>query len=280
MGVINKEKKLVSELTGVNEEKIRFSDDGFLSRGYVIDNGRIVFKFKRKPSVNYESEVRNLEFINSLNLNINVQKVGWESKKDKYLGLYGVEGSSLETVALDSEKCKIYGKQLGLFLKELHNAQLLNAERVGINAEILAWQKRYKKSRRLLSNYFNKNEIAKMDQFVMFDMPKTLYRLGEKIVFSHGDLGMGNVFIDKNEKVGVIDFSESSYLDEAADFMDIESDDLCKEMLNYYGADGILEEKVGIRRIVRPMFVIGTYKDRSEKEKQKLVKRIRKWLSA
>ena len=45
--MIEKELQIVSDLTGVNKGDIEFSDDGFLSRGYIIGNGRIVFKFKK-----------------------------------------------------------------------------------------------------------------------------------------------------------------------------------------------------------------------------------------
>lgn len=73
-------------------------------------------------------------------------------------------------------------------------------------------------------------------------------------------------------------FNESCYLDEAADFMDFEDDRLCTEVLDAYGADELLREKVMIRRVVRPMFVIGTYRDRSEEEILRFVDRIRRWL--
>ena len=116
-----------------------------------------------------------------------------------------------------------------------------------------------------------------MDEFVMQEMPERLLGLGEKMVFSHGDLGLGNIFVEES-KIGVIDFNESCYLDEAADFMDFEDDRLCTEVLDAYGADELLREKVMIRRVVRPMFVIGTYRDRSEEEILRFVDRIRRWL--
>ena len=66
--MINEELQIVSNLTGVAPENIKYSDDGFLSRGYVIDNGRIVFKFKRNSDVSYKNEIKMLDFVNSLNL--------------------------------------------------------------------------------------------------------------------------------------------------------------------------------------------------------------------
>ncbi len=94
----------------------------------------------------------------------------------------------------------------------------------------------------------------------MFEaVPKELIRLGEKLIFSHGDLGDGNILVDKNGKVGIIDFSEILYLDEAADFMDVSSNELREQMLDTYGADDILKEKVALRVLTRPLFVLGDY---------------------
>ena len=277
--MINEELQIVSNLTGVAPEKIKFSDDGFLSRGYVIGSGRIVFKFKRNPDVSYKNEIKMLNFVNSLNLNVNLQKVGWTSEDDSYLGIYGVIGRSLESIELTDDDRKNYGKQIGSFLQKLHSVEYQDAEKLSVNEEIQAWQERFEKSKDSLSHYFKDEEIEKMNNFVYFTAPARLSSLGENMVFSHGDLGMGNIFVDDNGKIGIIDFSESIYLDEAADFMDIEDDELCKEILGSYNADDILKEKVVIRRTFRPMFVIGTYSNRPENEIMRFVNKIGEWLN-
>ena len=276
--MINEELQTVSSLTGVAPEKIRFSDDGFLSRGYVIDGGRIVFKFKRNPDVSYKNEIKMLKFVNSLSLNVNLQKIGWTSKDDSYLGIYGVIGKSLEPIELTNDDRKNYGKQIGAFLRKLHSTEYQDAERLSVKEEIKAWQERFERSKDLLPRYFSDEEIYKMNDFIYSFVPTKLSSLGEKMVFSHGDLGMGNIFVDESGKIGIIDFSESVYLDEAADFMDIEDDGLCEEALQSYGADENLIEKTAIRRAVRPMFVIGTYRNRPEKEIMRFVVKLREWL--
>lgn len=277
--MVSEELQIVSNLTGIAPEKIKFSDDGFLSRGYIIDNGRIVFKFKRKPDVSYKNEIRMLNFVNSLNLNINLQKVGWISEDDNYLGIYGVIGKSLESLNLTDDKREAYSKQIGSFLQKLHSVEFQDAEKLSVNEELEAWQDRFEGSKDLLSHYFSSEEIEKMNDFVYSFATAKLASLGEKMVFSHGDLGMGNIFVDDNDKIGIIDFSESVYLDEAADFMDIEDDRLCQEVLNAYNADNTLREKVAIRRTFRPMFVIGTYRNRPENEIMGFVDKIREWLN-
>lgn len=277
--MINEELQIVSNLTGIAPEKIKFSDDGFLSRGYVIEGGHIVFKFKRNPDVNYQNEIKMLNFVNSLSLNVNLQKVGWTSENDSYLGIYGVIGRSLESIELTDDDRKNYGKQIGSFLQKLHSIEYQEAEKLSVNEEIQAWQERFEKSKDLLSHYFKDEEIEKMNNFVYFTAPARLSSLGENMVFSHGDLGMGNIFVDDNGKIGIIDFSESIYLDEAADFMDIEDAELCKEILDSYNANDVLKEKVAIRRTFRPMFVIGTYRNRPENEIMRFVNKLGKWLN-
>ena len=276
--MIDEEAQLVSNLTGVAKTDIAFSDNGFLSRGYIIENGRIVFKFKKWPEITYKNEIKILNFVNSLNLNVNLQKVGWVSKDDSYLGIYGIIGDCLKGLTLSDEQCKDYGAQIGNFLKKLHETDFKEAEAFPIKREITAWQERYERSKDILSEYFNPKEIKKMDNFIYTILPKELLALGEKLVFSHGDLGLGNIFVDKNGKVGIIDFSESVYLDESADFMDMEDDKLLKEALDAYGADNILRQKVALRRIVHPMFIIGTYRDRSKDQIMYFVSKLREWL--
>ena len=83
--------------------------------------------------------------------------------------------------------------------------------------------------------------------------------------------------VDEAGNVGVIDFSEMLYLDEAADFMDTRDEDICRAMLDAYGAGGNLRRKVFIRRLIRPVFVIGTYAfDERKKETDLLAEQIRK----
>ena len=276
--MVEKELQIASDLTGVDSQKIKFSDEGFLSRGYIIDDGRIVFKFKKYPEISYQNEIKMLNFLNSQALDVNLQKVGWISKDDSYLGLYGVIGQPLVDITLNDENRKNYGWQISSFLQKLHSIKSEEATKLSLTAEISDWQKRFKESEDLLSHYFNPSEIAKMSTLVNSTIPQELVALGEKMVFSHGDLWLGNIFIDNAGKIGIIDFSESGYLDEAADFMDIEDDALCAEILNTYGADDTLRKKVKLRKAVRPMFVIGTYREKPEEKIQHFVRDIRKWL--
>lgn len=268
------ELQTIEQLTGVLPTQIKLADDGFWSRGYVIDNGRIVFKFRKSPEVKYEPEIKALEFVNSLNLGINTQKVGWVSPDDSYLGIYGVVGQSLDT--LPNPDYQSIGSQLASVLHKLHQAHPEDAEVFTLDKELAAWQERYQKSHDRFLDYFSEEEIARLDEFVFETIPAKLKELGENIVYSHGDLGDGNIFVDDDGSVGIIDFSEMCYFDEAGDFMDVSSEELRSAMLDAYGADNTLREKVRLRVLVRPLIVFGDYARRGDTEKvEQLVAKIK-----
>lgn len=275
--MIPEEIQIIEQLTGVPSKQIRLADDGFWSRGYIIDNGRIVFKFKKSPDVSYKTEAAALNFVGSLDLGVNTQRVGWTSPTDDYLGMYGVLGKSLEFAKnLNFENL---GHQLAFALRKLHKASPDNVETIHLSDEITAWQKRYQKSRLLFKDYFSDAEITRFDHFIFESVPEKLKRLGEKLALSHGDLGDGNIFVDSNGKVGIIDFNELCFLDEAADFMDVSSNELRQQMLESYDADDVLCQKVHWRVLARPLFVLGDYIRRNDEKKvQNLVADITMYL--
>ena len=268
--------EIIENLTDRKPEEIVFSDQGFLSYGYIINNGEIIFKFKKNPDVSYKNEIELLNFLNAQNLCVNLQKVAYISPDDSYVGLYGVKGFCIENKDLPDEIKRSVGTQIGLFLKELHNLKPDCNNRCSLQFELTAWQERFQKSLPVICRYFSEAETAKLKKFMLEEAPEKLSLLGEKYVFSHADLGEGNIFLDSENKVGIIDFNESCYADEAADFMDVEDDIICEAALISYGADDVLREKVQIRRMIRPLFVIETYSSRGNEATEKYINQIKK----
>lgn len=269
------EVEIIKKLAGVEEDRISFSDDGFMSRGYVIDGGRLVFKFKKRPDTTYVHEAQNLDYLNKQSLGVNLQSVAFKTEDNSYLGIYGVPGISLEQYALNDASRIAIGRQLGEFLWKLHSLKPETEIVYPLEELIEVWQDRYAKARKTLEKYLNAAELADIDALMTREMPNTLRGLGEKRVFSHADLGDGNIFIDSGGKVGVIDFNESGYIDEASDFMDITDNELCSVMLDTYGADENLRKKVEMQRRIRPIFVLDVYADRDEAAVQKLINQIK-----
>ncbi len=277
--MITTEIEIIKNLTGVEESQIQFSDDGFMSRGYVIDGGRLVFKFKKRSDTTYVYEAQNLDYLNQQNLGVHLQSVAFKAADDSYIGIYGVPGTSLEQYTLNDASCIAIGQQLGEFLRKLHSLKPKTETVYPLDSLIRIWQARYIKAKKTLAKYFDAGELAHIDKLMMWEMPNTLYELGEKMVFSHADLGDGNIFIDSDGKIGIIDFNESGYIDEAADFMDIADDTLCSVMLDIYGADENLRKKVKMQRRIRPIFVLDVYAERDENSVQKLIQQIRNYLN-
>lgn len=270
--------EIIKNLTGVDESRIRFSDDGFMSRGYVIDGGRLVFKFKKRSDTTYVYEIQNLDYLNRQNLGVHLQSVAFKADDDRYLGLYGVPGVSLEQYTMDDASYPAIGRQLGEFLRKLHSLEPKIKTVYPLSELISVWQARYAKAKKTLIKYFDAEEAAYIDMLMMREMPDALQELGENRVFSHADLGDGNIFIGSDGQVGIIDFNESGYMDEASDFMDITDNGLCSVMLDSYGADENLRKKVEIQRRIRPIFVLDVYAGRDEGTVQKLVRQIKNHL--
>lgn len=279
MKSIQEQLEIVYSLIG-NSHKIDIKEDGFMSRGFVIDNGNLIFKFPRNKDVDYKTEIDNLNLINSLDLGINLQKVVYVSNDNSYLGIKGVLGKSLEEIKLDkNQKCEV-GKQLGEFLKKLHNTKINTEVIYTLKSEIEAWQNRVVFVNDFITKTFSEKEQKTIYKLMFEYMPSRLKELGEILVYSHGDLGDGNIFVDNAGKVGIIDFSESGLLDEAADFMDIDSDEIRQEMLNVYGANNTLREKVEIRMDIRPFIVLKPYLTRNNGQViNELINKIRKILN-
>ncbi len=265
--------QLITKLTGVASSAISFTNVGFWSRVYLINQGEIVFKFRKSPKVSYRTEIKALNFLNTLNLGVNLQKVGWVSPDDTYLGLYGIVGHTLD-VQPDTNIQPIT-QPLARALHILHQASLHDAETCHLATEIQAWQTRYREAGPGLAKYFSAAELQQLDQYIMELMPGKLTALGEKLVLSHGDLSENNLIVNQ-DTIGIIDFNELSYLDEAADFMDLTNTPLTEALLHAYNANSTLHQKVQLRRELRPLIVFGGYLKRHDDDKiNQLVRQIR-----
>lgn len=278
MKSIDEQLKIIKTLIDENAN-IKVKEDGFLSRGFVVDNGKLVFKFPRNKDVSYKTEIDILNFINSIDLNINLQKVAFVEPNNQYLGIYGVLGNSLEEKFLSKEEQVEAGKKLGLFLKKLHSVKTQKGIPCPLQLEIESWQKRVVDIKNFIKSTFNQDEQNVIDKLIFGYMPKKLNELGENLVFSHGDLGDGNIFIDDHGEIGVIDFNESGLLEEAADFMDIKSDIIRNAMLDSYQANEVLRQKVEIRKDIRALIVLKPYLTRNNEQIiQELISNIKQTL--
>jgi len=261
--MIPQEVQIIEKLLGDNHE-IVFSDAGHTSRAYVIDDGRIVFKFPRSSEFSYDNEINALNAVNDLTTDVGLQRVGWTSQMSAYLGLYGVTGTAIKNLELSpAQKCNI-GERVGCFLRSLHNLKVPGASVYPLTDEIKLLQERYLQCKNFTDANMTAAERARLHELMMEEAPSTLMGLGDDRVFAHGDLSGNNIFLDKSGKVGLIDFSESGYLDRAADFMDIGDGEISEAMLEAYGADDKLVQKISIRQRIRPAAILIYYTQKND----------------
>jgi len=238
------ELKIVKQLTNVEDNRIEVSEIGWTSRVYIIDGGKVVFKFPRNAKFREgcKQEVAVLKLIKEQAFNISVPILNWTTEDNEYFGFYGVEGKPLrEVIDSLSEQQKIeIGTQLGKFLKQLHDiknfgdikAQTLDEQ----TAEYQSW---YRKDRDLLKEFFSELELKTIDDFFAHEVPKCMTGSGE-LVFCHGDLDYNNTLINGNNQVGVIDFGDARLYDRSQDFRGMDDEILRDAMIKAYGGGEVI----------------------------------------
>ena len=159
MKKIEEQLNIIRSLIGDNHD-IKVKEDGFVSRGFVVDKGKMVFKFPRRADVKYETEIDNLNYINSLDLGVNLQKVAFVSPTNEYLGIYGVYGKSIEDLQLSEDEQVKVGQHLGSFLKKLHQIKDHNGLTCTLIDEIEAWQNRVKSVNDFIVKTLMKNNVT------------------------------------------------------------------------------------------------------------------------
>jgi len=259
------ETDIVKNLTGMPAGKVAINDSGFLSRAYIVENGKFVFKFPRNNDARYDNEIKSINFLNTLDLGVNLQKVAHVGKKNSYLGLHGVTGKPLNSFYPTNRQD--IAMQLFNFIDTLHKQTPKDFPTFTLDDGISWWHTAYHESKDFFAKHLSSDECKLLDKFMMDYVPRKLHSLGYKPVFSHGDLNSGNILIDPNGKVGIIDCSECGYYDESIDFANIpepQNKDISDMMLDMADADEILREKVELRHDVKPIRIIKFFINRGE----------------
>jgi len=247
----NEELEIVKQLTGINDEsRIERNEIGWTSRVYIIDGGKIVFKFPRNPKFREEckNEVAALKLIKGQNFSLGVPVLNWTTDDNSYFGFYGVTGTPLREVIdglRDEQKTEI-GAQIGKFLRQLHgikNCGDIKAQT--LEEQALEYQNWYRKGRNLLTAYFSETELLKIDEFFTNEVPECMVGTNE-LVFCHGDLDYNNTLIDGKNQVGVIDFGDAGLYDRSQDFRGMDDELLRESMMKAYGSDEVISKTASI----------------------------------
>lgn len=276
------ELEIVKQLTGADEKQIRLNEIGWTSRVYLVDNGRIVFKFPRnkKEQENFDHEIKTLKLISEHNFNIKVPVINWYGKHNEYFGFFGVSGAPLtpEVLSLlDDKQKEMLGSQIGTFLKQLHRIEGFKNPAGSELDQINEYQKKYNENKPVFEMYFNDEELSFIDNLFLTTAPNLIQELGKDTVFCHGDFGYNNILLDNDFSVGVIDFGDAGLNDRSIDFVDLDNEIVLNAALKVYGGEKTLREKILIRQKIFPIFLMLFYIDRKESaEIKKCVDRIRR----
>ena len=241
------ELEIVKGLTGANDEsRIEKNEIGWTSRAYIIDGGKIVFKFPRNKKFREECkrEVAALKLIREQKFDLNVPVLNWTTEDNTYFGFYGVCGKPLREVIGDlSDEQKIeFGTQIGDFLRQLHGINDCgDVKAQTLEEQALEYQNWYREGRDLLTQYFSEPELAKIDDFFDHEVPASMVGTSE-LVFCHGDLDYNNTLIDNNKHVGVIDFGDAGLYDRSQDFRGMDDEVLLESMMKAYGSDEVISK--------------------------------------
>jgi len=244
---IRDELEIVKRLTGIDDEsRIEVNEIGWTSRAYIIDGGKIVFKFPRNAKFREEckNEVTALDLIKEQKFNLQVPILNCAAEDGSYFGFYGVEGVPLRGVICGlTEQQKIdIGTQLGEFLRQLHGIKNYgDIKTQTLEEQTLEYQNWYRKDRGLLTEFFTETELIKIDDFFTHEVPECMSGTGE-LVFCHGDLDYNNTLIDGENRVGIIDFGDAGLYDKSQDFRGMEDEILLAAMLKAYGGEEVISK--------------------------------------
>jgi aminoglycoside phosphotransferase (APT) family kinase protein len=251
--LIEQERRLVQQLTGVSgADQVVLNDGGWTSRVYIAGGGRFVVKFPRGEAVRHEyaSEIAILTLLARIEAPVQLPRLRWRHPDNAYLGYEGIIGDQFAPLAArtDADTRKALGRAIGRFLKQLHSLTLEGARVVTTGDEIEEFQYKYRLSSPVIARDFTKDEQARLARLVEEEMPAELVRLGEDRALCHGDLGLWNMVLSQDGRIGIVDFGDSGYFDRSKDFMGLRDPDLLDSALEAYGDDQVLRQKIAIRQ--------------------------------
>lgn len=256
--LIKTEKAIVSQHTGVPVDEIILNNNGWTSRVYLIDGGRLVFKFPRTAIAreHYVHEIAALQLCAGLKSPVKTPTVQWVADDYVYLGMQGIIGLNVDTHPHLSEADRIrIGTELGMFLQLLHKQDPEGYPSSTLEDEITIATDKYLSGREILFTHLSTDEQQQVERFMMELFPAVLRNYNQDSVLSHGDLGMWNALYDRERGVGVIDFGDVGVYDRCRDFVGMVDDTILDAALGVYGrfADQAFRAQIALRQLRMPI---------------------------
>ncbi len=261
--VRDREISLVRSLAGLpDDEAVRFEEEGWDSRVYVVDGGAIVFKFPRTPEARaaYVDEIAILRVLGGGDGRVVVPTVEWVGPDESYVGYRGIVGHQLGRVgaSLAVADQRLIGRDLGAFLTTLHATDPSGFAVVSVDDEIRQFTHKFAASRDAIEPEFTRPEWNRLVEFFSVRLPESMHALGSEPRVCHGDLGPYNLILRDDGRIGAIDFADVGVFDAAKDFIGLNAV-MLDAALDVYGGSDALQAKVEIRGIALPALDLPFY---------------------
>jgi aminoglycoside phosphotransferase (APT) family kinase protein len=251
------------ELGLADLDDIAYVDEGWDSRVYLVDHGRVVFKFPRSPFIRtqFRLEVAALRMLERATSAVVIPSVRYEDPDLEYFGYAGVVGRPMSEVlgALTRDEKTDIGTAIGSFLRVLHGADLDGAPTTTVAAEVSNYAEHFDSARPALAAALSARELRVVESFVVDQLPHELIGLGGDLKLSHADLGPWNMVLSCAGEVGVIDFGDIGYYDASKDFSGFGDDVILRAAFAAYGADDLLRAKAALRIKAFPVLDLPFY---------------------
>ena len=265
--LIENERLLARKVFGLPlDAPLEINNEGWTSRVYIYNRGEYVIKFPRTDEARkeYEKEVKaSYLFQNEF---VDLPKITEIGPDVAYIAYKGVIGRTLTAIErLESGISARIGRDLGSFISELHKKTPEGFNGFSTNDEIEDALDHFRSAEKFIMENFVREESSIVEKFVTKTVPEAMTKLGEKMVFSHGDLGYWNLILQDNGRIGVIDMGDADYYDESRDFVGMEDDIMLDTALNVYGDSETLRKKINLRQLLLPLMELPYYVSRGDK---------------
>lgn len=283
--VINKEKQVIVGLLSLNDgTNIVLNDSGWDSRTYIINSGEIVFKFPRSEQVKnyYKLEIAGYKLARQIKSEVAIPQVKWEHHNLDYFGYQGIVGIPLEhkMKTLTPERRENLGKELGAFLKILHELKLDAAPMITLEKEVEEFQHKFQLGLPEIKKHFRESEQKEIQKLIFEIYPNKIMRLGTDKGLCHGDLGCWNMIYGNDGRLGIVDFGDIGYWDRSMDFIGINEEDVLNAALETYGDREVFREKIELRKHILPILDLVYFVSKNKQEGiQKTISKIREVIS-
>lgn len=258
-------------------DQIVYNDVGWTSRVYLVRKGELVVKFPRKESVRQEylQEASAYLALQDQEL-VQVPKLIEIGTNGDYLSYQGLVGETLDRVAnLGASKKVELASTLARFLSYLHSLNVQGFSSYSIESEIRKGQEKYQQCKSSIHEKLDKAQIKALERFIYVNFCDELLGNESDLVFSHGDIGLWNLVLTKENDLGIIDFGDAGYYDRSTDFSSVMDETIFKSLEENYGFDEPLSRKVLVRRLMLPILEIPYFLGKGKfDEFEKNIKRI------